>query len=276
MNNHLDYETFVRDNREYLEGFKDKRVIVTYGGGKDASVILHYFLQAQKEFGFSFETHAMIYPKHVYTAVEQDKLDNYWKDRGVPIIWHTIDEDESAFEAAMKNGTNPCEACHAIKRKHSLKYLERTVTDWNKLAIVIGWSLWDIVGYTLEYIFGSVYTDREALYQGQSIKERFFRTAQRFYPMLKMKEGYTMYKPLLRYNDQDIKRVVAESGIPLLTTDCKYKDFRPKRQFAEIYIKMDLYFSYDKVMDFAQKALSLENPSAYVVMDKKDFIAAIF
>jgi tRNA(Ile)-lysidine synthase TilS/MesJ len=127
----------------------------------------------------------------------------------------------------------------------------------------------------LEYLFGSVYTDREALYQGKSIKDRFFRTSQRFYPMLKMKEGYTLYKPLLKYNDQDIKRIIRENEIPILTTDCRYKDFRPKRLFAESYIKMDLYFNYDKVMKFAQEALPLEKPSSYNDIDKKDFITSI-
>jgi tRNA(Ile)-lysidine synthase TilS/MesJ len=275
MNNTLNYETFVYDNKEYLKEFCDKRVILSYAGGKDASTILHFFLQAKEEFSFEFETHAIMYPKHVYTKDELHRLDSYWKARGVNITWHSMIEDESAFEIARQNGTNPCEVCHSVKRKYSLQYLERTVTDWNSLAIIIGWSLWDIVGYTLEYLFGSVYTDREALYQGKSIKDRFFRTSQRFYPMLKMKEGYTLYKPLLKYNDQDIKRIIRENEIPILTTDCRYKDFRPKRLFAESYIKMDLYFNYDKVMKFAQEALPLEKPSSYNDIDKKDFITSI-
>jgi tRNA(Ile)-lysidine synthase TilS/MesJ len=107
------------------------------------------------------------------------------------------------------------------------------------------------------------------------MKERFFRTTQRFYPILKMKEGYTIYKPLLRYNDQEIKKVISENEIPILTTDCKYKDFRPKRLFAESYLKMDYYFDYDKVMRFAQESLHLEKPSSYTTLDKKDFITSI-
>jgi tRNA(Ile)-lysidine synthase TilS/MesJ len=143
------------------------------------------------------------------------------------------------------------------------------------VAIILGWSLWDIVSYTLEYLLGSVYTETEALYQGKSIKDRFFRTSQRFYPMLNMKEGYTLYKPLIRYNDQDIVKVIRENEIPILTTDCKYKDFRPKRLFADCYLRQDLYFDYDKVMKFAQEALNLEKPSSYTVLDKKDFISSI-
>ena len=94
--------------------------------------------------------------------------------------------------------------------------------------------------------------------------------------MLKMKEGYTLFKPLLRYNDQDIIKVIRDNEIPILTTDCKYKDFRPKRLFAECYKKMDLYFNYDKVMQFAQESLILEKPSSYTDIDKEKFITSIF
>ncbi len=90
-----------------------------------------------------------------------------------------------------------------------------------------------------------------------------------------MKEGYTIYKPLLRYNDQDIKKVISDNEIPILRTDCRYKDFRPKRLFAESYIKMDLYFNYDKVMKFAQESLRLVEPSFYANVNKSDFISCI-
>jgi tRNA(Ile)-lysidine synthase TilS/MesJ len=276
MTNTLNYVTFVNDNKEYLQAFRDKRVIVSYAGGKDASAILNFLIPAKEEFGFEFETHAIMFPTHVYKTDDVQRLDSYWKARGIHITWHPIRESESPFEIAKKNGTNPCEFCHLVKRKYSLQYLDSTVTDWNTLAIIVGWSLWDIVGYSLEYLFGSVYADKEALYQGKTIQERFFRTSQRFYPMLKMKEGYTLYKPLLRYNDQDIIKVIRDNEIPILTTDCKYKDFRPKRLFAECHKKMDLYFNYDKVMKFAQESLLLEKPSSYTGIDKKDFMTSIF
>jgi tRNA(Ile)-lysidine synthase TilS/MesJ len=275
MRDDLTYEKFIRDNQEFLKTLCDKHVYVAYAGGKDASVILHYFIRAKEEFGFKFETHAGMYPSHVYTKEDVEKLDSYWKGRGIQITWHPINKNEEAFQLALQQGTNPCEVCHAAKREYFLEYLIRTVTDWNSTALILGWSLWDIVSYTLEYILGSVYADQEALYQGKTIKERFFRTTQRFYPMLKMKEGYALYKPLLRYNDQDIVKVVRENEIPILTTDCKFKDYRPKRYFAESYLKMNMYFDYDKVMKFAHEALNLENPSSYQVLNKEKFIASI-
>jgi len=272
----LDYATWINDNKEYLETFHDKRVFVTYAGGKDASVILHYLIQAKVDFGFEFETHAAMFPTHVYTTDEVNKLDSYWKGRGVHINWHKVKGDEAAFEIAKQSGTNPCDVCHLTKRKYFLEYLNTTVTDWNSLAIIVGWSLWDIVGYSLEYLFGSVYADRDALFQGKSINNRYFRTSQRFYPVLKMKEGYSIYKPLIRYNDQDIIKVINENQIPILTTDCLYKGYRPKRLFADCYIKMDLYFNYDKVLKFAQECLDLQESSTYTRFDKEEFITSIF
>jgi len=276
MKTTLNYETFVNDNREYLETFHNKRVFVTYTGGKDASAILHFFTKAKEDFCFELETHAAIFPIHVYTKEEIHKLDSYWKTRDIPIKWHTIEQSDSAFELARQGGINPCEVCHSTKRKHFLKYLDDSVTNWHSLVIIVGFTLWDIVSYSLEYLFGSIYSDRDTLFQGKSIQDRYFQTAQRFYPMLKMQEGYTLYKPLIRYNDQDIIKVIKENKIPILTTDCKFKDFRPKRLFAESYTKMDLYFDYDKVMKFAQESLNLHEPSAYTSRDKEDFIMSIF
>ncbi|NTW16559.1 MAG: hypothetical protein HGA41_03760 [Syntrophaceae bacterium] len=276
MKANLNYATWVKDNKEYLESFYNKRVFVTYAGGKDASVILHYLIQAKIDFGFDFETHAAMFPPHVYTVDEINTLDSYWKSRGIYINWHPINENESAFEIAKQNGTNPCEVCHSVKRKRFLEYLNNTTTDWNSLVIIVGWSLWDLVGYSLEYLFGNIYANTNGLFQGKSIEERFFRTSQRFYPMLKMKEGYALYKPLLRYNDQDIKKVIQDNQIPILTVDCKYKDYRPKRLFADNYIKMDLYFDYDKVLKFAEESLNLQKPSVYTSIDKEDFITSIF
>lgn len=271
----LSYERFVRDNETYLRALADQRVYVAYAGGKDASVILHYFTRAREEFGFSFETHAAMFPVHCYPPEEVRKLDTYWAERGVPIHWHTVPETDAAFQAAWEEGNNPCDVCHATKRKYFLGYLNGTVTDWHLVSIILGWSLWDIVSYTLEYQLGSVYAATENLYQGKTMAERFFRTTQRFYPVLRMKEGYTMYKPLLRYNDQEIKAVITEQAIPLLTTDCRYKDYRPKRLYAESYLKMDYYFDYDKVMRFAREALNLEQPSAYEAIGRNDFITSI-
>ena len=275
MKTTLTYEKFVHDNEEYLKTLHDKRVYVSYAGGKDASVILHFFTRAKGEFNFEFETHAAMFPTHVYTKADVHKLDSYWKNRGVLVTWHPIKKNESAFEIARQQGTNPCEVCHSTKRTHFLEYLENTVTDWNPVVLVLGWSLWDIVSYSLEYLLGSIFTETDSLYQGQTMKERFYRTTQRFYPILRMKEGYTLYKPLLRYNDQDIRKVVAENEIPILTTDCKYKEFRPKRYFADCYMKLDMNFDYDKVMKFAQESLQLEKPSSYEAIDKKDFITSI-
>ena len=77
MKTALTYEKFVHDNYEYLKTFCDKHVYVAYAGGKDASVILHFFTRAKEEFGFEFETHAGMYPLHVYTNDDVDKLDSY-------------------------------------------------------------------------------------------------------------------------------------------------------------------------------------------------------
>jgi tRNA(Ile)-lysidine synthase TilS/MesJ len=276
MRSVLDYATWVNDNREHLKIFSDKRLFVTYAGGKDASVILHFLIQARRDFGFEFETHAAMFPTHVYTNDEVSKLDTYWKARDIHINWHHVPVNESTFEIAKQEGKNPCEVCHAAKRNRFLEYLNQTTTDWDSLVIIVGWSLWDLVGYSLEYLLGGVYASTDGLFQGKNINDRYFRTGQRFYPVLKMKEGYSLFKPLLRYNDQDIRKVIHDNQIPILTTDCKYKDYRPKRLFADCYMQMDFYFDYDKVLKFARESLNLQESTAYTKISKENFITSIF
>ena len=60
-----------------------------------------------------------------------------------------------------------------------------------------------------------------------------------------------------------------------MTTELKFRDYRPKRYFDEYYLKMDMHFDYDKVMKFAREALNLENQSSYEVLGKEEFIRSI-
>ena len=93
--------------------------------------------------------------------------------------------------------------------------------------------------------------------------------------MLKLKEGLTIFKPLIRYNDQDILKVISENKISILTTSCKYEEFRPKRLFATCHEKMGLYFEFSKVFEFAKKALNLPEISYYEEISEEEYLNKI-
>ncbi len=56
------------------------------------------------------------------------------------------------------------------------------------------------------------------------LQRRFVEISQRFYPFLRMKEGYSVFRPLIHYNGCDVLRTVEEESIPILGIPCSFKD----------------------------------------------------
>jgi len=149
--------------------------------------------------------------------------------------------------------------------------------DLETLVLIMGYTLWDLVSATIEHILSTIYfnSNYSVSVQGKDSEERFIETSQRFYPLLKLKEGLTIFKPLIRYNDQDILKVISENNISILTTSCKYEEFRPKRLFANYHEKMELYFEFSKVFEFAKKALNLPEISYYEDIREEEYLTKI-
>jgi tRNA(Ile)-lysidine synthase TilS/MesJ len=154
------------------------------------------------------------------------------------------------------------------------KVLDDTVEHWGSLVLVVSFTLWDIVSYSLEHVVaGFCFNSQE----GDHLREKRWReTAQRFYPVLKMKEGYTVFRPMLRFNETDIIAKVQNDGIPLISIPCKYKDFRPKRSLQKYYEQMGLGFDYDRLLEFAKNTLGLPEISAYATLEKQAYLKDLF
>jgi tRNA(Ile)-lysidine synthase TilS/MesJ len=274
MNEALTYSSWKIEHRRILEALPGKQIIVTYSGGKDSSVVLHYMIQAAKEFDFHFETHAAEYPEHVFTRSDKHLLDAYWRERGVAITWHAVSGSEEKLNRALTEGINPCVVCNRVKKSVLIEYFKRVATDWEPLVLVMGYSLWDLISATVEHILTArlSHPDESPSPRVKPTEERFIETSQRFYPILKLNGGPSIFKPLIMYNDQDILDVVSRHAIPLTQTICKYKDFRPKRLFGEYYHRAALQFDYQKVFEFAKNVLDLPEPSYYENVDRKQYL----
>ena len=55
MKSRLNYSAWKTNNQAILEDLSDKKVMISYSGGKDSSVVLYLIRKAAKEFGFSYE-----------------------------------------------------------------------------------------------------------------------------------------------------------------------------------------------------------------------------
>jgi tRNA(Ile)-lysidine synthase TilS/MesJ len=91
-----------------------------------------------------------------------------------------------------------------------------------------------------------------------------------------MKEGYQIFRPLVKYNNDDILKVVAQKNLPILSIPCAFKDFRPKRILEKYYEKMGLRFDYNQLMRFAKKSLNLPNMSSFTAIGKEDYLTNMF
>lgn len=259
MNQWVDYSEWRELHRQILDSFRGRKLMMFFSGGKDSSVALHLIQEAGEEFGFSLEVHAGIFPKHVFTPADRERIDGYWSGRGIHIRWHEVQESDERLDAALSEGTSPCLICNTAKKKELMGYLREREPAFKDLVIVMCYSLWDLVSGTIEHILGSVYAsaDSSPAIRHKSAQERYFEMFQRFYPILRLKEGLSVFKPLIRYNDQQIRSVLSREGIPILSTRCSYRAYRPKRHFAEYYERINLEFDFERLQGFARTALHL-------------------
>lgn len=266
------YAEWKEEFEQFLKGLSDKQIVLLYSGGKDSTLALDYMLRASEEYGFRFEAHGGTFPVHRYNEAELDKLNSYWASRGVDINWHQPGDSDDILEAAP----NPCKACQSTNKGFLNILLKRLVGDnWTDLVVVAGYSLWDIVSYTVEHILNNVYTTGGNDMEPEQEK-RLIETAQRFYPVLRMEEGFTVFRPLVRINTTDIYEEIRSAGIPILSTTCNYLDYRPKRHLMRYYEKMDMAFDYDQVLSFAKSLPHFPDISPYSFMEREEYFSKVF
>jgi len=271
MSLEISYSHWRDEFRSILESFSDKKVFLLFSGGKDSSLALDFILRAGEEFGFNFEAHAGAFPVHRYTEKEKRRIESYWRKRGADIIWHELGETDDY----ISNSVNPCLPCRELRRKALQTMLPQKVDEWERVVLVTSYSLWDIVSYTMEHILSDLFSNSESRIDNEKNK-RFVETAQRYYPALKMKEGYTVFRPLIKHNGSDILKLIEQGGIPILSIPCRFSGFRPKRILEKYYEKMGLHFNYKDLLDFVKKSLDLPDISSYTSMEKEEYLRHVF
>ena len=271
MRSQFGYSHWKKEHRFVLETLPGKDVFMFFSGGKDSSMAMDFMLRAGKDFGFDFTAHAGAFPVHRYTDSEKLRIGSYWHERGVNIIWHLFEETDDIIRQAE----NPCLSCQKIRKRMLGALVSRAAHDLENLVLVTSYSLWDIVSYSMEHILGEMFSCSEKG-AGSGKSNRFVETSQRFYPFFRMKEGYTVFRPLVRYNNSDIQALIESEGIPTLSIPCDFSESRPKRILEKYYEKMEARFDYDRVFAFAKSALDLPDISSYTNLEMKEYLLDIF
>ena len=271
MDSEIEYRAWRKEYQSILESFADNRVLLSFSGGKDSSLALYLISKASKEFGFDFETHAGVFPIHRYPDSEKKRLEAYWKKHEVDIIWHKFLETDER----IKNADNPCHSCQKIRKKLLKNFISEEIHDLEKLVLIVSFSLWDIVGYSVEHLLADKFQNGTGKHKIEKNK-RFTETAQRFYPLIRMKEGYRVFRPLIQSNGSDIIATIKKRSIPSLSIPCEFRDFRPKRVLEAYYEKMGLHFDYMNVLNFAKNSFDLPDITFYSSMEKERYLSDIF
>lgn len=277
MSHGVSYQEWKDLHRQILESFRDRKVMMFFSGGKDSSVALHLIHKAGEEFGFAFEVHAGVFPKHVFTNADREKISSFWNGRGINIHWHEVREADEGLGTALSEGTSPCLVCNTAKKKELMGYLKERGLDMKNLVVVMCYSLWDLASATIEHILGALYAsdDCSPTVRHKTKEERYHETFQRFYPILRLKDGFSVFKPLIRYNDQQILTLLSSEGIPILSTKCTYRQYRPKRHFAMYYERMNLMFDFEKLLSFARGALHLPDESYFAGIEEDRYLKKV-
>ncbi|MGD2126096.1 MAG: hypothetical protein PVG99_08460, partial [Desulfobacteraceae bacterium] len=195
----------------------------------------------------------------------------YWRQRGVPVIWH----DMGVADDYIENAPNPCLSCQKVRKKMLITILSESADDWERLVLIASFSLWDIVSYSIEQVLSNMFCNNGKASANDG-SARFIETAQRFYPLLRMNDGYSVFRPLLKYNRNDIINRLEQEHIPTLAIPCKFANLRPKRILQKYYEEMGMRFDYHQVLEFAESSLGLPDISSYASIGKEEYLKKIF
>jgi len=93
--------------------------------------------------------------------------------------------------------------------------------------LIPSYSLWDIVSYAVEHGLSTPFYKSDQSTADQK-RKRFREIAQRFYPLLNLRESCTVFRRLLKYKGRDVARAVEKEGILILSIPCEFKENSPK------------------------------------------------
>ena len=271
MNTAHVFEKWKIYNREYLERCRGKYVAVTFSAGKDSSVCLFFLNKAKEEFGYDLGAFVYAFPKHRYTEGYGDLLVPFWKELGIDIEFRETEVTDEILE----QGGNPCRPCQDLRKQglpELLAHLKRSPDD---IVIVSGHSLWDLAGYALDRFVArklAASTD----YAESFSHDRFLEISQRFYPFLSMKGGYSVYRPMLFLNVDEITLVCGENSLPLLETPCRYSMQRPKKALGGYFKRFGYQFEYSQVVAFAKEYLKIAELEEIQKISQEEYLTRRF
>lgn len=243
-------------NEPWLEACSGRFVAVTFSAGKDSSACLHLLASVQARYGFKLGAFLFAYPKHRYTPGTLDPIEAYWRPRLDRYVVLESDIDDRIIDEAAAAGENPCRPCQDIRKRALPRIFALAGSAPAQTVIVSGHSLWDLAGYALNRFAEEELASSGSAEPGAK-EDRFLEISQRFYAYLTMPEGYSVYRPMLVLNADEIESICEENSLPLLPVPCRYSQQRPKKVLGSYFERFGFSFTYDGVVEFARRFLGI-------------------
>lgn len=258
-------------NREYLEKCRGKYVAVTFSAGKDSSACLRFLVAARERYGYDLGGFLYAFPKHRYSSEFRETLLPFWRNLGVIMVYRETDVDDTLLEDV----DNPCRPCQNLRKKDLPEIFSLAHRPPEEVVIVSGHSLWDLAGYALDRFAANELAASTDYLESYS-DERFLEISQRFYPFLSMKGGYSVFRPMLCLNIEEIRTVCEEKLLPVLATPCRYSLERPKKVLGGYFLRFGYRFDYENVIEFARKFLKIAGLEQIQQMAQEEYLTQRF
>jgi len=220
FNNYLERIEFQTD--------KKNSIYVYYSGGKDASLLIDFFLQYKLRYKMKFEIVLLTirFPSMIYNSEEKkqkervNKAITYWISKGLRHQWMEVEE---VNDFALAESTNPCNICESVKIKSMDKEMEKDKYDG--AMICLGHTLDDITGYLSElfYIAGAYKSWEYVRRDNPVLLSRMLKLSRWVYLTYSpfgVGKNFVYIKPLMLLEEQLIKRIVEVEGYPLIPECC--------------------------------------------------------
>lgn len=260
-----------KDNKAWLEQCRGKSLAVTFSAGKDSSVCQFFLNEVKKEYNFKLRAFMCAYPKHRYSDTVNNRLIEYWRDKGVEL---TVQKPEIGDDI-MEKADNPCRPCQNERKRSLPEIFSYYSCNPDDIVIVSGHSLWDIAAYALNRITAEKLSVNNSDSETMS-EARLLEISQRFYPFFTMPEGYAVYRPLLYLNQEEIHTFQKENSIPVIEKECRYSSWRPKNNLSGFFEKFGYKFDYETVFRFAKKQLNIVPLEEITKIGSKEYLSRHF
>jgi len=265
------YEKWLSFNHPHLERCRGKYLAVTLSAGKDSSACLHLLVEAKEKYGYELGAFLYAFPVHRYTPQFRKELVPFWKEGGVDIVWREAAMEDSVLDQAE----NPCRPCQNLRKKDLPGIFTLLSKSPKEIAIVSGHSLWDLAGYALDR-FVAEKLAASTSYEESFSQDRLLEISQRFYPFLAMKGGYTVYRPMLFLNEDEIRLVCEEKMLPVLRIPCRYSERRPKKMLGDYFRRFGYQFDYAGVLAFAKEYIHIAGLEKIESIPAEEFLGRRF